>query len=328
MKDNLISVIVPVYNVEKYLSDCIDSIINQTYKNFELILVDDGSNDFSLDICNSYRDVDSRIVVIHTSNEGVSNARNIGIQKAKGKYIVFVDSDDTVDEYYLECLINPILKNNYDLVICGHQRVYVEKNKTVGFYKRNPCMTGKFSEDLRFLYPETACILGPVCKIYNADIINEYNIRYPLEINYAEDQIFNYDYFIHIRNVYFVDKVLYNYYIRRKEHKSLSQVTDKKYTDADLYSISKMSEFLVQINAVDKEKIIMKRLCNSMMKYRHVDFFNYSEYIDFVVRRSDLIPNKFCASNIKELVAYITMKYRITYPTYLYFMLKNYIERI
>ena len=106
--EDLISVIVPVYNVEKYLNKCIDSIINQTYKNLEIILVDDGSQDSSGKICDEYTKKDNRIKVIHKENGGVSSARNIGLNNATGEWIAFIDADDWVDEEYLQTLFNRI----------------------------------------------------------------------------------------------------------------------------------------------------------------------------------------------------------------------------
>lgn len=119
MNSELISVIVPIYNVEKYLRRCIDSIINQTYKNLEIILVDDESPDNSGKICDEYAAIDSRIVVIHQKNKGLSGARNSGIDIAKGEYIAFVDSDDYIDEKMYETLMHDLKHNNAKMSICG-----------------------------------------------------------------------------------------------------------------------------------------------------------------------------------------------------------------
>lgn len=112
----LISVIIPVYNVEAYLHECIDSVINQTYKNFEIILVDDGSTDSSGKICDEYVEKDDRITVIHQKNSGPSKTRNTGLENANGKYIYFLDSDDFIENNALELLINTAESNDADLV--------------------------------------------------------------------------------------------------------------------------------------------------------------------------------------------------------------------
>lgn len=118
----LVSVIVPVYNVEKYLNDCIEGIINQTYKNIEIILIDDGSQDASGSMCDYFCSVDNRINVIHQTNMGLSAARNAGIMKANGEYLCFVDSDDMVRRELVEHLIKPIIVNLVDFSCCGSIR--------------------------------------------------------------------------------------------------------------------------------------------------------------------------------------------------------------
>lgn len=118
----LISIIVPVYNVEKYLSECIDSILAQTYENFELILVDDGSPDNSGKICDKYAEKDKRIKVIHKENGGVSSARNTGLDNAEGEYIAFVDSDDIVNERYLELMYEKLIETKANICFCKMKR--------------------------------------------------------------------------------------------------------------------------------------------------------------------------------------------------------------
>ena len=126
--NELISVIVPIYNVEKYLERCLDSIIKQTYKNLDIILVDDGSIDNSTKICDEYVKKDSRIKVIHKENGGLSDARNVGIDNSDGKYICFIDSDDYIELDMIENLYDGIVKNNANICCCGKLLEY-EKNK-------------------------------------------------------------------------------------------------------------------------------------------------------------------------------------------------------
>ena len=121
--EDLISVVVPIYNVEKYLKTCIETIIKQTYKNIEIILVNDGSTDNSLQICNEFKEKEKRIKVINKKNGGLSDARNIGLKKAKGKYICFIDSDDFINEKYIEELHSLIIKNNAQIAICSFENV-------------------------------------------------------------------------------------------------------------------------------------------------------------------------------------------------------------
>ena len=127
--DELISVIVPVYNVEKYISRCIESIMKQTYKNIEIILIDDGSTDNSGKICDEYSLKDDRINVIHKKNGGLSDARNTGLDIAKGKYISLIDSDDFVSKFFIETLYNTCKNENCEIAICEYERVYEEKEE-------------------------------------------------------------------------------------------------------------------------------------------------------------------------------------------------------
>ena len=128
-EENLVSVIIPVYNVEKYLPKCLDSVINQTYKNLEIILVDDGSPDNSGKICDEYAEKDSRIKVIHKENGGVSSARNVGIKQAKGQYLLFVDSDDYIKDGYFDAVRGAALKYQCDIIQIGYQ---IEEKGRVG----------------------------------------------------------------------------------------------------------------------------------------------------------------------------------------------------
>lgn len=126
---DLISVIVPVYNVENYLGKCVETIISQTYSELEIILVDDGSTDSSGSLCDKYSELDGRIKVIHKENGGLSSARNAGIEMATGKYVGFIDSDDYIDERMFELLYNSIIINNSDICICNYS--WVDENGKV-----------------------------------------------------------------------------------------------------------------------------------------------------------------------------------------------------
>lgn len=137
MEEDLISIIVPVYNVEEYLKECIDSILIQTYKNLEIILVNDGSTDKCKDICLEYLNIDKRIKFIDKKNEGLSKARNDGIKIAKGKYLVFVDSDDYIHKNMIEILYNNLKKTNTRVSICGYYLKYsnrVEEDQEKDIY--------------------------------------------------------------------------------------------------------------------------------------------------------------------------------------------------
>jgi glycosyltransferase involved in cell wall biosynthesis len=205
----LVSIIVPVYNVQEYLREGIESILAQVYENWELILVDDGSKDNSLPICCEYVGQDSRIKVYTQLNAGPSAARNFGISKASGKYICFVDSDDTVTPTYL----SDMLEYNDDLVICGVIHVWpnvIEKVARIKF----DCANSSFEELITHI-DEYYCIHGPVSKLFRSDIIKSNHITYPINLNYGEDLIFNLTYLRYIQTIALSQSCNYKYFHRK-----------------------------------------------------------------------------------------------------------------
>lgn len=204
-----LSIIVPIYNSEKFLDECIESILNQTFKDFELILVNDGSKDNSLSICKKWKDIDNRIVIIDKENGGVSSARNIGIVKAKGDYIGFIDSDDYIEPNMYEELIKPLEKNDIDIVICKLKI----PNKKQGYNFIYPIDTVfNFSDNLEWkkLFYQGELETFPVNKIYKKAFILNNNVTFP---NYPiyEDYIFIQNLYINNPIIYFIDKELYYY---------------------------------------------------------------------------------------------------------------------
>ena len=123
MNNEMVSVIIPIYNTQKYLKRCMDSVIEQTYQNIEIILIDDGSSDNSLEICKKYQENDKRVYIISGKNCGVSHARNLGIDKAKGKYLYFVDSDDYLEKEAIEKMLIEYKMRNNQLVIAGYKEI-------------------------------------------------------------------------------------------------------------------------------------------------------------------------------------------------------------
>lgn len=173
--NDLITVVIPIYKVETFLAKCLDSVLNQTYKNLEIILVEDGSPDNCGKICDDYANKDKRIKVIHKENGGLSDARNKGINKATGKYITFIDSDDYIDDDYVECLYKTIKEDNTKMSICSHRVVYdtgriIEKETK----ERTVLDSKKVLE--RILYDD-GIDLSAWAKLYDIRLFN--NVRYP-----------------------------------------------------------------------------------------------------------------------------------------------------
>lgn len=210
METKEISVIVPVYNVEKYLQRCIDSILSQTLTDFELLLIDDGSIDASGKICDEYAEKDERVRVFHKKNGGVSSARNMGLDNARGKFITFIDSDDWIDKNHLfSFLVSPA-----DLVFQGYKQI-ASDSKTIELIKNLNChKVFSKNEILEVLYElfSMGMVFGPIWnKLFKAQIINENRIRFYEDISFREDEIFTFQYCKFIRSLVSNESITYNY---------------------------------------------------------------------------------------------------------------------
>lgn len=234
----LISIIVPVYNAEKVLYHCIDSILSQTFSDFELILVDDGSNDNSGKICDEYSEKDNRIQVIHKANGGVSTARNAGIEVAQGEYICFVDSDDYLENDYLSRLYSGY-DDDVDLVLCGYYEISEGKeNSTVVFSDSDEDIIKR--NDVLLLF-QKVMISAPWCKLFKMKIVSENSIIFPADMSLGEDIIFNFTYLNYVNKIKVINKPLYNYIsdnnssLLRKYRKEL--LSEKKLLNERWYDI-------------------------------------------------------------------------------------------
>lgn len=208
----MISIVVPVFNVSKYLDICLSSIALQTYPNWECILVDDGSKDQSGEICDQWVLKDSRFKVIHQQNQGVSAARNNGIKASTGDYLCFIDSDDWVDPSYLQHLYDHI--GAAEIAVSGIVQEFDGKSGS----KTIPSITKIFalepSSILDFVDLNRDFLLyGPVQKLYRRDIISKYDIHFPLGCAYGEDLQFNYAYLEHVKKIAQVAVCDYHYRI-------------------------------------------------------------------------------------------------------------------
>ena len=207
MANPTISVIVPVYDVEVYIRQCLDSIINQTYDNLEIILVNDGSPDRCGEICNEYANKDSRIIVIHQENGGLSAARNAGLDIAHGEYIMFVDSDDWVESIYCEKALEMIFKHHVEMVIIGYTNIY--KNRSIDAKAKHSRMINSEEAIRHIVLNDEPSICNAVWnKIYHKRLFQ--NLRFPLGM-IAEDAAIQYK-LLHLSGkIYVLNQSFYNY---------------------------------------------------------------------------------------------------------------------
>lgn len=206
----LISVIVPVYNVEKYLGKCLDSILDQTFEDFEVLLIDDGSSDRSGEICRRYEEKDERVRYIQKENGGAGQARNYGVNLARGKYISFVDSDDYIDAHMLGVLYENITKSGADVASCGVYNVFQQKR--IPQYDKIETFLSPAEEAFGLLLLGEKIPGSPCNKLYRSWIFQK--VRFPVGIFY-EDVAFHTDLMQEIKNIY-VDTTPLYYYVHRQ----------------------------------------------------------------------------------------------------------------
>lgn len=256
----LISIIVPVYNVEKYLRQCLDSLLKQTYKNIEVVMIDDGSKDSSGQICDEYANKHENFCVIHKKNAGLGMARNTGLEYVHGEYITFLDSDDYLESSCIELLYRNLLKNNVDMCKGGFKRVVdsgliVSKREYKNeLYKGDsarsrllPRMIG--SSPSRHDSVEM-CVCGV---IYKTALIKKYDLKFPSERELiSEDLVFNIDYMQYANGACTIDNVGYNYRINLK---SLSTSYRPDRFEASKYFYLEMKKKLGKLN-YDKETLL------------------------------------------------------------------------
>lgn len=214
MDQPVISIIVPVYNTEAYLPRCLDSILRQTYSNFELILIDDGSTDKSGAVCDYYSAQDNRIRVIHKTNGGVSAARNVGINLSLGEYIVFVDSDDEISNSYLFDLYSEISQSNVDLSLMSFTRISGSSRDSnlLHAFKLNLNSIEPEQRDLLVKLAKYFLLYGPVNKIFQSRIIHDKHILFDETISFGEDVIFVFRYLSFCDSLSYIPRDGYYYY--------------------------------------------------------------------------------------------------------------------
>ena len=280
----LVSIVVPVYNVEKYLKKCIESLINQTYSNIEIILVDDGSTDNSGKICDKYADKYFFIYALHKKNSGLGLTRNYGLDKSKGEYVTFVDSDDYVEEDLIANLVDPIIKDNsIDSVVGGFTKVDNEGNKL--FVKKNTVKLFRNEQVKNLLFPRmlgslphTSDSIKPSvwnC-LYSMQIIKSSQLRFVSERKIiSEDIEWDSKYFARARKVKLIDSISYFY---RANLQSLSQKYDpnrfEKYVYFYTYMIKRLNKLNLKKDAFLRlQKYFFISLVVSLRQLSQLSFF-------------------------------------------------------
>lgn len=277
MNEIMISVIIPVFEGEKTIAKSIESVLNQTYLQWELIIIDDGSNDGTLKICKKYIEKDSRVNVISKQNEGVSKARNLGISKAQGDYIVFLDADDYIDSYMFQELVDVLKKDTYDLICFGLIKEF-EDGSIIKYDRINSLRTHNVKYECY-----SSELFGYACnKLYSKKIIDKYNIKFNSAMKIFEDEVFNCNFFKYTDKIHIIQTMFYHYV----QYKDTSQATKKIYLDI-------LQQSILRFNA-------WKQLEPNLVKVR-LNKLSYESSKDVIL----LCLNK------KQKISYQEMKYNL-----------------
>lgn len=318
MNNPLVTVVVPVYNVEKYLDRCIESIVNQTYKNLEIILVDDGSPDNCPKMCDDWAKKDSRIKVIHKKNAGLGMARNSGIEIAAGQYILFIDSDDYIKlETIAKCV--SVFQEKQTDIVCFELCYAFEDGKIV----KHPFKTDEFYfsgekivEDILpglFTY-ERGVGLSACCKMYNFQMIKDNDLKFESEREIlSEDAIFNLEVFQHVKSLYLIPETFYFYY---KNEKSLTRSYKEKLQEVN-------NNFLKRCIMISAENGENNRLINSIRARYHIYAFTGMKQInvcDFTEKQKKiLLYRMFNDETFRASIVFETFKPK-SIPLKIFFM--------
>lgn len=250
-----ISIIIPVYNVQEYLKECLDSVVNQTIQSKEIIIINDGSTDKSLEIIEDYKNKYSFINVINQENKGISATRNIGVSVATGEYIAFVDSDDFIEKDMFEQMYNVAKKENSDVVICNY-KIYNEQAETVEMKEADSTENIDNIEGLRrFLLNDIKAYLWN--KIYKRELFNKYNIQFP-DFILCEDTPVVFSLFAKSNKITLLDSSLYYY---RQRQVSLTKNFSIRAIENILAGCNIMSDY------ISKDASLNKKLYNYYRVY-------------------------------------------------------------
>ncbi|MFJ7747158.1 glycosyltransferase family 2 protein [Peribacillus sp. NPDC097295] len=308
-----VSVIVPVFNNEKYISKCIESILSQSYRNIEVVIVNDGSTDKSEKVIKTYREKDERILYLSQINSGPSEARNKGIVNSTGDYLVFIDSDDTVDKYYIEYLLTTMINSKVDLVCCGYKDY--SKYGIIDHTDFNMEGNIPFNELLAMICGGTGGVLWS--KIFKKEIINKNDLRLNNNIYMSEDLIFTLEYVIHSRSFKSIKKYLYNY--NRLNESSISANISIDHLENSISVCENIEKILSRVSYDNKKinNIVTERTLNAVLNTADYLMLNANEKRKVPILRKVLdIPY------IKKYKYQFSTR-KVLYKPYIFFLKKD-----
>lgn len=324
--NSLVSVIVPVYNCETYISDCLDSILNQSYKELEIIVVDDGSTDSTKSILDNYKHIEN-IKIVSQVNSGVSSARNLGIKLSSGKYVCFVDGDDLISPIYLEQLMLYCLLDSDCIPISGYQEIDLKGNfGQSNYYNSNQLYQVKSNLSV-FFTTDNAMLFYTACnKLYLKSNLVKYNIYFDENMKYAEDFMFNLKYFSYMSKFIFISRSLYFY---RQYTGSATRKMGMLRVEHELLALQNIMKQLriLEYENVDKKKIIGFRIIVFMsILFQVISKLDikkaFTKFKEYKKRIDEMKIHSLESYQIKQEVVLFFMNYKCEFIPFLYYYYK------
>lgn len=318
-----LSVIMPIFNAKQFLEPTIESILNQDFKDFELLLIDDGSTDGTTEICEKYAKHDKRVEFYKKANEGVSKTRNLGIEKATGEFIYFVDADDYVESNMFTILMNNIQNNNADISMCGYR--IIEEKSTIEYYGTNKQYSYNKHEAIKIFLKEEQFGVALWNKIFRKKVIEDLRFDEKLRIN--EDKWFLINAILNSDKIIYKDDILYSYI------KRTSSATSGKFSRRFMDVLDVNNRIINLMKNYDEESkrlASVNALINNMIVYRKLIFSkNYREYEkekriirENIVKKENISLNKYLNKfNLLEFI--LINKFNILYKPAIYILKKN-----
>lgn len=329
MKSEKVSIIIPVYNAEKNISKCLNSIINQTYNNLEIICINDGSKDDSKNILLNYCHRDKRLKLIDKDNSGVSDTRNIGINESTGKYIMFIDADDYIALDYIEKMLENMQEHNCDLIVSGYTELKNNKEveRTIYINEKSNCFDVTYPKEIYNMF--SSYEYNPCWKqLIRKSILIDNDIRFDKKIKYGEDMLFSFYCYTNSSKTMYLKNFGYYYYINedsvmnKKDFESLNKYySDNSLTTSLILSNNTFSEREVQALYFKTLKVF-----NGISSSFVINSCNYNEFKGYVLKArndyNDLFKKcdiiKF--GTIKEKISLLLLKYKMIK---IYYLLKK-----
>lgn len=310
MNDPLVSIIVPAYNVEKYLSCCLESLINQTYRNIEIIIINDGSMDKTLDVAHQYSIRDTRLVIINKSNSGVSDSRNVALRQALGEYVLFVDADDWLDVSALQICVERIQQEEADVCLFAYQSEFLNKSDIRTLYSDDRVFVGNEAVDLQrriigpineeLRMPQRLDSYGTIwAKLYRKDILEGISFEDLNKVGSAEDTLFNSSVFLRVKKAIYINKPFYHY--RRSNENSVTNKFRPNLLDRWSFLFAEMKK---NVHTMQTEEALLNRVAISLFGY---DLNVYAANIS-LKEKVKLISQ--CLSHPLYVQAYQQLKYQ------------------